>query len=150
MSAQIGYIDSNGHPRMTIRVRGTHLTEVAEPDALVDTGFTGFLMLPIAQALPLGLALYGTGDYNLADGSLVSCFLAEGTIEILPLSHFPEGAPTHPVPVMKSEAVKGVIVIGGDSALIGMEFLRGLKKWLLVGRTVALVDGEHIPILPLP
>src|ERR1700729_3094190 len=89
MLAQIGYVDSNGHPRMTIRVRGTHPSEFADLDAFVDTGFAGFLMLPVALALPLGLALYGTGDYYLADGSPISCFLAGGTVEIRPPSEFP-------------------------------------------------------------
>src|ERR1700733_13949151 len=155
MSAQIGYVDANGHPRMTIRVRGTHPTEFADLDALVDTGFTGFLMLPIARALPLGLALYGTGDYHLADGSPISCFLAAGTIGIRPPSEFLAEtstatiAPANPISDMESEIITGVIVIGGDDPLIGMEFIRGLKKWLLVGSVVALIDGEHIPILPL-
>src|ERR1039458_4418194 len=59
-------LDDNGHPRLTIRVSGTNPTASAVVEALIDTGFTGFLMLPIAQALPLGLALYGTGNYTLA------------------------------------------------------------------------------------
>ena len=136
MSLQIGYVDSNGHPRVTIQVRGTHQTAFLEIDALVDTGFTGFLMLPIAQALPLGLALYGTGDYNLADGSPISCFLAEGTIQIRPPSQFPSvtATVTAPVPApdmppaMQPENVTGVVVLGGDDALVGMEFIRGLKN----------------------
>src|ERR1035438_4514014 len=77
MSIQIGYLDDNGHPRITIRVSGTHPTASAVVEAMIDTGFTGFLMLPIAQALPLGLALYGTGNYTLADGSSVTNFLAQ-------------------------------------------------------------------------
>jgi predicted aspartyl protease len=72
MSMQMGYLDRNGHPRVTIHVRGTHPTEFIEIDVLLDTGFAGFLMLPITPALPLGLALYGTGDYSLADGSPIT------------------------------------------------------------------------------
>ncbi len=110
-----------------------------EVDALLDTGFTGFLMLPIAKALPLGLALYGTGDYKLADGSPISWFLAEGTVEIRP--------PSPPAPsstIVQPESLTGVVVLGGDDTLIGMEFVRALKKWLLVGSVVMLVDDDAI------
>ena len=152
MSVQVGYLDGDGHPRVTIRVRGTHPTEFAEIDALLDTGFTGFLMLPIAKALPLGLALYGTGDYNLADGSPISCFLAEGTAEIRPPSGVATVTPRTPQPanpIMQPETVTGVVVLGGDDALVGMEFVRALKKWLLMGSAVFLIDDDslNLPIV---
>jgi hypothetical protein len=153
MPTQIGYVDSNGHPRMTISVRGTHPTEFADLDAFIDTGFAGFLMLPVALALPLGLALYGTGDYYLADGSPISCFLAEGTVEIRPPSELPAftspatALVTNPASATQTERVSGVVVIGGDDPLLGMEFIRVLKKWLLIGSTVALVDSEDLPSL---
>jgi hypothetical protein len=151
MSTQIGYVDASGHPRVTIHIRGTHPTEFVEIDALVDTGFTGFLMLPIAKALPLGLALYGTGDYNLADGTPISCFLAEGTIEIRPPSQsvtVPGKTPPPPnlAPIMPPESVTGVVVLGGDDALVGIEFIRELKKWLLVGSMVLLIDDDAITL----
>gem|GEM_PF-1403425 len=155
MSLQIGYVDNNGHPRITIQVRGTHQTEFLEIDALVDTGFTGFLMLPIAQALPLGLALYGTGDYNLADGSPISCFLAEGTIQVRPPSRIIANAemlPDHATMLkgIQHENITGVVVLGGDDALVGMEFIKGLKKWLLVGSVVLLIDDDAIKISGSP
>jgi hypothetical protein len=157
MSLQVGYVDNDGHPRITIHIRGTHPTEVLEVDALVDTGFTGFLMLPVMQALPLGLALYGTGDYNLADGSPISCFLAQGTIEVRPPSQPPSFVPpAQPLPppagltVMQPETIEGVVVLGGDDPLVGMEFIRGLKKWLLVGSAVILVDDHIFPLHPAP
>jgi predicted aspartyl protease len=151
MSTQIGYLDENGHPRITIHIRGTHPTEFVEVDALVDTGFAGFLMLPIAQALPLGLALYGTGDYTLADGSPISCFLADGAIEIRPPSrssnvNVDSPIPFDTTPVMQPETVTGVVVLGGEDPLVGMEFFKGLKKWLVVGSIVLLLDEASIPV----
>jgi len=98
---------------------------------MIDTGFTGFLMLPLAQALPLGLALCGTGDYTLADGSTVTNFLARGTVTI-PNATDPESA-------------EGVIVLAGDSPLLGMEFIRSLNKLLVVGRFVVLIDEASLP-----
>jgi predicted aspartyl protease len=134
MFTPIGFLDGNGHPRVTIRVSGTHPTAFTEVDAMIDTGFTGFLMLPIALALPLGLALYGTGDYILADGSPISCFLAEGTVGIQAASH---------PPVL--EPVTGVVVLAGEDALLGMEFVRGLQKWLVIGSAVMLADPDSVP-----
>ena len=84
MPLQTGYLDSEGHPRLRIRVSGTSPNAFVDVDALIDTGFTGFLMLPIVQALPLGLVLTGTGYYTLANGETVTNFLAQGTIAIPP------------------------------------------------------------------
>jgi hypothetical protein len=132
-----------------IHVRGTHPTQFLEIDALLDTGFTGFLMLPIAKALPLGLALYGTGDYNLADGSPISWFLAEGTVEIRPPSPTADRDPTIQP---ETEIATGAVVLGGDDALLGMEFIKALKKWLLVGSVVMLIDEDSLdlPIMAVP
>src|ERR1039458_1600308 len=108
MSIQIGYLDSNGHPRLTVRVSGTHPTAHAVIEAMVDTGFTGFLMLPIAQALPLGLALYGTGNYTLADGSSVTNFLAQGPVTVLTPTVVPVigVSTTAPTPAPPAEALQ--------------------------------------------
>lgn len=94
-------------------------------DALIDTGFTGFLTLPITQALSLGVVLIGIGDYTLADGSTVANFLVKGTVTI------------------GSESAEGVVVLSGDEVLIGMEFLRTLNKALLIQSTsVTLTDED--------
>jgi hypothetical protein len=37
-------------------------------------------------------------------------------------------------------------VLGGSGAILGMEFLRLLDKWLIVGKVVALLDYSAIPI----
>lgn len=114
----------------------------------MDTGFTGFLMLAIAQALPLGLALIGTGDYQLADGKIITSFLAKGTVLICPPSFDPVSgagvAPTTPVTTLP-ESIEGTIVLGGNGAILGMEFLRSLDKWLIVGKVVALLDNAAFP-----
>jgi len=139
MPLQIGYIDSDGHPKVRIRVNGTNPDASASLEAMIDTGFTGFLMLPISVALPLGLVLMGTGDYTLADGSGISNYLAKGTVTI--------GESLGVVDVRKqhaSEAVEGIIILCGESALVGMEFLRSLKKLLLVGAVVLLMDESDL------
>ena len=148
MSIQIGYLDSAGHPRLTIQVSGTSPNTYADCEALIDTGFTGFLMLPIAQALPLGLVLLSTSDYVLANGQPITCYLARGTVTVKP----PSVAPAYPLiagiapPVLPTtatvmrETVAGMIALEGDRAILGMDFLRSLDKWLVVGRNVSLID----------
>jgi hypothetical protein len=154
MSIQIGYLDSNGHPRLTVRINGTSPNVQADVDALLDTGFTGFLMLPIAQALPLGLVLVGTGDYELADGTSVTNFLAKGTVTVCPppaLSSLPPGPapPSFPAgtTMLLPETIEGIIVLGGNGAILGMEFLRTLDKLLVVGPMVALIDNSFFEAL---
>ena len=61
MQIQLGFIDNDGHPRLRIRVRGTNPNQFTDEEALVDTGFTGFLMLPVAKALPRGSCAVGDG-----------------------------------------------------------------------------------------
>jgi predicted aspartyl protease len=138
----IGYLDGNGHPKLTIRVSGTHPTAFTDVEAMIDTGFTGFLMLPLAQALPLGLPLYGTANYTLANGQVVTNFVADGTVTILPPSQ-PSVQP--PPGGTFTETTHGAIVLGGDDALLGMEFIRSLDKLLIVGKIVALLDQSGMP-----
>ena len=51
-------------------------------NAIVDTGFTGGVSIPIMQALPLGLILSSTANFTLADGSIESAFLCLGLAKI--------------------------------------------------------------------
>jgi hypothetical protein len=150
MPTQIGYIDSDNHPRLTIKIIGTGSS--IEADALIDTGFTGFLMLPMIQALPLGLVLKGVASYTLADGSKKPMLLAEGTVVVRPPSQSSGGsAPPGPLAItLQEESILGVVTLGGDEPIVGMEFLRALDKWLLVGRTVALFDHASFPPPPSP
>lgn len=149
MSIQTGYLDSAGHPRLTIQVSGTSPNTCADCEALIDTGFTGFLMLPIAQALPLGLVLLSTSDYVLANGQPITCYLARGTVSVEPPSVAPAlpfmagcAPPVLPAgaTVMQPETVDGLIALEGDGAILGMDFLRSLNKWLVVGKNVSLID----------
>src|SRR5450432_2257668 len=130
MAVQIGHLDDNGHPRLKIRVSGTNPGAFVDVDALIDTGFSGFLMPPLAEALPLGLVLYSTGTYHLADGTPVTYFLAKGTVSV-----------ASPVP----ESRDGVFALAGDGALLGMEFLRSMDRLLVVGKVVALIDHAMLP-----
>lgn len=94
---------------------------------MIDTGFSGFLMLPLVQALPLALTLFGTTQYELADGSMSPKLLAHGSID-----H--EGDITSGLIALEANANCG--------PLVGMEFLRQSKKMLLLGRGVVMLIDE--------
>lgn len=63
-----GSFDDNGSPTIEIEVSGP-VHSPRKMTAMVDTGFSGFLLLPILEAFPVGLILSGTTSIELADGS---------------------------------------------------------------------------------
>ncbi len=98
---------------------------------MIDTGFTGFLMMPLMSAFPLGLTLYGTSSYTLADGSTSAKLLGLGTVTV------------------QEESVSGVIVLETNECglLLGMDFLRRAKRCLAVSvNGVALFDEDAVAV----
>ena len=64
-----GQINQAGSPILRITVYGNK--DEVTIDGILDTGFDGFICLPIAVAVPLGLELTNVTDSELADGTLV-------------------------------------------------------------------------------
>jgi len=127
-----GSYSASGNPTITVEVSGPIGTKFPFT-AMVDTGFSGFLLLPILNAFPIGLLLQGTMPITLADGSTQTKLTCLGSI------HF-DGA----------EQI-GIIIIEWQNTdvLVGMEFLRRFKKQLLVDPTSNLVEIVDAPI-PIP
>ena len=126
----IGYLNSAGHPAIKIGVYGVHRDLKQEFEVMIDTGFTGFLLMPIMSAFPLGLTLVGTGSYTLADNSTSAKLLALGNITI-----------------GNEEPLGGIIVLEPNqcSPLLGMDFLRKAERCLSVSiNGVALIDETVI------
>ena len=103
---------------------------------MVDTGFSGFLLLPILNAFPIGLLLQGTMPITLADGSTQTKLTCLGSI------HF-DGA----------EQV-GIIIIEWQNTdvLVGMEFLKMFKKELRIDPTnnvVEIVDSPAVATIAI-
>lgn len=63
-----GSFNNSGSPVIEIGVSGP-VTKPTKFTAMVNTGFSGFLLLPILEAFPVGLILRGTIPITLADGS---------------------------------------------------------------------------------
>lgn len=105
---QTGYLDSYGHPAIRIAVYGVAEAAQQQFEAIIDTGFTGFLMMPLSSAYSLTLTLMGTANYELADGSICSKLLAHGSV------------------TLEDEVVSGVITLEERNdcvLLLGMDFL---------------------------
>jgi clan AA aspartic protease len=98
----------------------------ARIEAVVDTGFTGHLVLPSALVGELGLPLRGVRDSFLADGSLVSL-------------------DAYRVGVEWDGRVRVVLALAAEGGpLLGMSLLRGSEI------RIEAVDGGEVVIRPLP
>jgi clan AA aspartic protease len=63
-----GIVDSNCEAMLRLVVGNTN-SQRQLVDALIDTGFTGFLTLPLSVITSLNLRLYGREEGTLGDGS---------------------------------------------------------------------------------
>ena len=65
-----GVVNADYEPVVTLTLQGPSGRDV-EIEAVIDTGFNGYLTLPPGLVADLGLPLVGTGSGVLADGSVV-------------------------------------------------------------------------------
>ena len=107
MATLRGSLDSSDSPFVTIAVSAP-----SEPsqfvDALIDTGFTGFVQLPERRARELGLPLRAVSKAQYADGRIGTIPLAWAKV------------------TLGSDAQEGFVHIqsGSDEVIIGVEPLR--------------------------
>jgi predicted aspartyl protease len=101
---------------------------------MMDTGFSGFLLLPLLDAFPIGLILQGTMSITLADGSNQTKLTWLGTI------HFDGRMQT------------GLVIIEWRSTevLVGMDFLRKFGLKLEVDEPNGLVELLDSVPTPIP
>ncbi|MEA2415242.1 MAG: hypothetical protein QOI58_1899 [Thermoanaerobaculia bacterium] len=128
MTSGTGHFDSLGNPRLKFHLCGVaHDPPGLEFEAIIDTGFSGFIQLPMQHAFSLKLPLEGTSSYVLADGT-------RGT-SLTALAHTTFGRTT----------VLGVVSLtpGSLDVLVGMDFLRRFKLGLIMTKgTIVLSDDD--------
>ena len=69
------------HPKLELEVGGFKKKVTIE--ALIDTGFSGYLCLPLETAKDLGLELTGEEKYELANGQWITQFNFRGYVVFL-------------------------------------------------------------------
>ena len=116
-----GIVNANLEAVVTIFLRGPE-GQAQQVDALIDTGFNGYLALPPMLATDLELPIVGDGEAVLADGREVS-FNVYGVTVLW------DGLPRY----VETGAV-------GDEPLVGMSMLVGYDLH------VKVVDGGRVTI----
>jgi predicted aspartyl protease len=125
----IGFFSKSGSPALKIKLSGP-FGDGLEFEGILDTGFTGFISMPLLSALPLGLILYGTASVELADGSKQVKLTAQAMAKV------------------EGESEVGVVILepSSNDVLIGMAFLRLFRRAVLLSsNSVVLVDETFKP-----
>ena len=127
----IGHINDRGNACLEFHLCGVkHPLPGPKFEGIIDTGFTGFVQLPLVHAISLQLPLEGTNTVTLADASTVDMLTALGQATLLNRTEI------------------GVVLLStsSNSILIGMDFLRRFERTLVVstGVGVALFDEAWI------
>lgn len=112
----VGRSDERGHAWLKVKVFGLSAQLGREFEAMIDTGFTGFLTLPLASALPLGLILAASQTSTLANGATADSLVCMGNIDL-----------------GNGDLVTGEILVGGgETPLLGMGFLKESGRMLCI------------------
>ena len=127
MTTLRGSLDSNRSPVVTITVSAPSGPSKFF-DAIIDTGFTGFVQLPEPRAQELGLIPRTASETQYPDGRIDTIPLAWARV------------------TLGAEVQEGFVHIqrGSDEAIVGVEFLRIFRKILVLSitdGTVLLIDS---------
>jgi clan AA aspartic protease len=121
-----------GSPALKIKISGVGPNSTNEFTAVIDTGFDGFISMPVIFAFPLGLTPQTSTEVEFADGSIQPKLVAEGCAEI------------------ENRKKTGLIILEESSSeiLIGMDFLRTFKLMItMTSKSVLLMDESELEIL---
>lgn len=124
----IGHFDEDGNACLTLHLCGVrHDPPSVEVEGIIDTGFTGFIQLPLNWGMALALPLEGTITVTLADGSKRAVLTAMAEATLLGRTQL------------------GVVQLSPSSeeVLIGMDFLRRFERALVVSRKLGVVLVEE-------
>ena len=122
MATLHGSLDRSYSPVVTIAV-STPVGPSQFVDAVIDTGFTGFVQLPEQRARSLGLRPRAVSEVQYADGRTGTVPLAWATVTL-------------------GQAVReGFVHLqrGSDEAIVGLELLKIFRKIFVLSITDSLV-----------
>jgi len=118
MSNIIAGIDSQNNVRIEVEIQG--LYKSTPYGAIIDTGFSGGLVLPLVTAVDIGLTKVGASTVTLADGSVlvIPAFLCKVKIGNL--------------------VQEATTLLMGSEVLIGMELLTNYRFCMspLIGEVI--------------
>jgi clan AA aspartic protease len=120
----LGAFNRSGSAILKIRVAGT--SPAQEYDAVIDTGFNGFLAMPITAMVDLGLKSEGAVTVTLGDGSKIDNLVARGSITI--------GSRTEICDVLLDD--------NSPEVLLGLSLLRAFGLALIITDTVVLLYDD--------
>jgi clan AA aspartic protease len=120
-----GVVNARHEATIRLRVRGPGRLEF-DVDAIVDSGFTSSLTLPVAMATAMGLARQSGGTAMLADGSVGHFDICAAEVEW--------GGKWRSV----------LVYVLGNEPLAGMRLLAGHKL------VIEVVPGGSVEILAIP
>ena len=121
-----GRFDEDGNPTLTFRVSADDKTASVEVTGIIDTGFTGFVLLPKTYVLSLGLRQRSTTRLRLADDSICIAVLADAFISL-----------------DANTGRQGIVTLEDNckEVLVGMDFMRQFALALaLTSKTITLID----------
>lgn len=121
-----GYVDELRQPRIELTVKGNRKAIGIEP--VVDTGFDGYLSLPVAVAIPLGLELKGRVPVELADGSMKSELTFRGMVIWQGREYSIE-----------------IFLTESKEALVGSGLMQGQELTISYGRRCVTIKPDIIP-----
>ena len=120
-----GSFDTAGNAVVKIQITGDLGNK--EYTAIIDTGFSGFVVIPLAEMIPLGLRTEGAASVMLGNGTIIDNLVARGSVTL--------GSQTQSGTVLLDET--------SNDILIGMSFLRTFNLALIVTATVVVLYGDQ-------
>lgn len=130
MPSGAGHFDNLGNACIKFHLCGVvHKAPGLEYEGIIDTGFTGFIQLPLQYAFSLKLPLEGTASYTLADGTQGACLVALART------------------TFAGKTVTGAVTLapGSQDILVGMAFLRQFKLGMIMVKSqVVMINEEEL------
>lgn len=111
------FFDSeDGNPKVKINIRGDRRKKATTITALLDTGHTGSLALPVLSLMDIGASLDGFGPLGLADGSQIYVYYFRVYVEIDGVEKQIQASMINDPEIR--EAIAGLELLGDHVALI--------------------------------